>query len=652
MKKKILIPSLLLLGWGLNAQNKSSYSQYELFNPLFNYSSATPTRSGTGAPGVQYWQNTADYKINIQLNEEKKELSGDVEITYKNFSPDKLPFLWLQLDQNQFKQDSKGSLTTPITGGRFGNTGFEGGYNLKSVTVDGKKVDFTVTDTRLMLKLNTALSEKSGVAKIKIEYDFKIPRYGSDRMGYEETKNGVIFEIAQWYPRMAVYDDIEGWNSMPYLGAGEFYLEYGNFDYSITVPASHIVVASGELLNPSEVYTSEQNNRIAKAYNSNETVMIRSKDEIDNKETRPKTEGNITWKYKCINARDIAFASSKAFILDAAKINLPSGKKCLAISAYPSESVGQNKWSRSTEYTKASIEYYSKNLYEYTYPTAINVGGLITGMEYPGIVFCGMDAEKERLFGVTDHEFGHNWFPMIVGSNERKFAWMDEGFNTFINDFSMDDFNKGEYKEPKMNMHDMAQKLFRESAEPIMTIPDVIQSRGLGFEAYYKPAIGLKLLREKVIGKENFDFAFKTYINRWAFKHPTPNDFFKTMEDATGEDLSWFWKGWFYQTWKLDQAVKEVLYVDQNPEKGALITIENLEKFAMPVEIEIETIDGNKDLVKLPVEIWQRGSTWTFKSNTTKAIKQITIDPNKDFPDFNAKNNIWKPFAFVAPKSN
>jgi hypothetical protein len=471
-------------------------------------------------------------------------------------------------------------------------------------------------------------------------------------MGYEETKNGVIFEIAQWYPRMAVYDDIEGWNSMPYLGAGEFYLEYGNFDYSITVPASHIVVASGELLNPSEVYTSEQNNRIAKAYNSNETVMIRSKDEIDNKETRPKTEGNITWKYKSINARDIAFASSKAFILDAAKINLPSGKKCLAISAYPSESVGQNKWSRSTEYTKASIEYYSKNLYEYTYPTAINVGGLITGMEYPGIVFCGMDAEKERLFGVTDHEFGHNWFPMIVGSNERKFAWMDEGFNTFINDFSMDDFNKGEYKEPKMNMHDMAQKLFRESAEPIMTIPDVIQSRGLGFEAYYKPAIGLKLLREKVIGKENFDFAFKTYINRWAFKHPTPNDFFKTMEDATGEDLSWFWKGWFYQTWKLDQAVKEVLYVDQNPEKGALITIENLEKFAMPVEIEIETIDGNKDLVKLPVEIWQRGSTWTFKSNTTKAIKQITIDPNKDFPDFNAKNNIWKPFAFVAPKSN
>ncbi len=637
---------------GLHAQNKSNYSQYELFNPLFNYSSATATRSGTGAPGVQYWQNSADYKINIQLNEEKKEMNGDVEITYKNFSPDKLPFLWLQLDQNQFKQDSKGSLTTPITGGRFGNTGFEGGYEIKSISVDGKKVDYTVSDTRLQLKLTTPLGEKTGVAKIKIEYSFKIPRYGSDRMGYEETKNGVIFELAQWYPRMSVYDDIEGWNVMPYLGAGEFYLEFGNFDYNITVPASHIVVASGELLNPSEVYTLEQNKRIAQAGNSDQTVMIRTQNEVKEASSRPKTDGTLTWKFRCTNARDIAFASSKAFIVDAAKINLPSGKKCLAMSVYPAESVGENKWSRSTEYTKASIEYYSKSLYEYTYPVAINVGGLITGMEYPGIVFCGMNAERERLFGVTDHEFGHNWFPMIVGSNERKFAWMDEGFNTFINDFSMDDFNKGEYKEPKTDMHAMALKLFRESAEPIMNIPDVIKTTGLGFEAYYKPAIGLKLLREKIIGKEKFDFAFKTYINRWAFKHPTPNDFFKTMEDATGEDLSWFWKGWFYETWKLDQAIKDVVYIDQDPKNGALITIENLEKFAMPVEIEILMNDGSTEQVNLPVEIWQRGSSWTFKSNSTKAIKQITIDPNKDFPDFNGKNNIWKPFAFVAPKSN
>ncbi|MFC0181104.1 hypothetical protein SAMN04515674_11954 [Pseudarcicella hirudinis] len=652
MKKLLLGFAALLTISESQAQTKSNYSQYDLFNPLFNYGNPSPSRSGSGAPGAAYWQNAADYKINVSLDDEKNEVSGDVEITYKNFSPDKLPFLWLQLDQNQFNSKSRGGATTSVLGGRFGNTGFEGGYDIKSVTVDGKNVDFYVTDTRMQLKLSQPLPEKTGIAKIKIVYSFKIPKYGSDRMGYKETTNGVIYEMAQWYPRVCVYDDIEGWNVLPYLGAGEFYLEYGNFEYTVNVPASHIVVGSGELLNQPEVYTAEQVKRFAQAANSDKTVIIRSKDEVTDPNSRPKKEGRLTWKFRCQNARDVAFATSKAFIIDAAKINLPSGKKSLAMSAYPAESDGQKAWGRSTEYVKGAIEYYSKWLYEYTYPVATNVAGIVSGMEYPGIVFCGSGDQTDALWGVTDHEFGHNWFPMIVGSNERKFAWMDEGFNTFINFYSTDNFNSGEYKGGKMDMHQMAKQLFRESAEPIMNIPDAIQANGLGYEAYYKPGVGLKLLREQILGPERFDYAFRTYINRWAFKHPTPYDFFKTIEDAAGEDLGWFWKGWFYETWKLDQSVKDVVYIEQDPSKGALITIENLEKLAMPVTVDVEYVGGNKERVSLPVEIWQRGASWTFKVNSTSPIKSVSIDPDHVLPDINSKNNTWKPLNYKAPKSN
>jgi len=323
---------------------------------------------------------------------------------------------------------------------------------------------------------------------------------------------------------MCVYDDIEGWNVLPYLGAGEFYLEYGNFEYAITVPASHIVVGSGELMNPTEVYTAEQVKRWASANQSEKTVMIRSAAEVLDPASRP-AKDRLTWKFKCQNARDVAFATSKSFIMDAARINLPSGKKSLAVSVYPVESDGQNAWGRSTEYVKASIEHYSNWLYEYTYPVATNVAGIVSGMEYPGIIFCGYRDQTRALWGVTDHEFGHNWFPMIVGSNERKFPWMDEGFNTFINFYSTDAFNQGEFKNPKFDMHQMAPRIFRENADPIMSIPDVVQPQNLGWEAYNKPGFGLRMLRESILGPDRFDYAFKQYIARWAFKHPTPYDF-------------------------------------------------------------------------------------------------------------------------------
>jgi hypothetical protein len=334
-------------------------------------------------------------------------------------------------------------------------------------------------------------------------------------------------------------------------------------------------------------------------------------------------------------------------------MNLPKGKTALAQSVYPAEDGGLDGWGRSTEYVKGCIEFYSNYVHEYTYPVATNVAGIVGGMEYPGIVFCSSKSRKDDLWGVTDHEFGHNWFPMIVGNNERKYAWMDEGFNTFINFLSADNFNNGEYKSSQMNdLQRLAPIIFRPKADPIMTIPDVVQASNLGWEAYYKPALGLKMLREQVLGKERFDYAFHLYVQRWAFKHPTPYDFFRTMEDAAGEDLGWFWKGWFFENYKLDQGVKGVTYVEQNPQKGSFITIENLDQWAMPAKIDIEEVSGKKTRVELPVEIWQRGGSWTFKAATQQPIRSVTIDPEHNLPDINPDNNVWKPTMFSEPEVN
>ncbi len=641
-KKLVFMGLLALISTAANAQSK--YSAYELFHPLWNYGPVSPMRSAAGVPGPGYWQNSADYKIAVSLDDVANKITGDVEITYKNNSPDKLPFLWLQLDQNSFNTQSRGGKTTPIAGGRFGNLAFDGGYKIESVTIDGKPANFIVEDTRMQIRLASPLAEKIGTAKIKIAYSFTSPENASDRMGIQQTKNGAIYTVAQWFPRVCVYDDIEGWNVLPYLGAGEFYLEYGNFEYSINAPASHIVVGSGELLNPTEVYTADQVKKWAAAANSETTVVIRSAAEVTDPASRP-AKDRLTWKFKCNNARDVAFASSKAFILDACRINLPSGKKSMAVSVYPVESDGKDAWARSTEYVKASIEHYSNWLYEYTYPVATNVAGIVSGMEYPGIIFCGYKDKTASLWGVTDHEFGHNWFPMIVGSNERKFAWMDEGFNTFINFYSTDAFNKGEYKNRKFDMHAIAKSMFRETADPIMSIPDVIQTRNLGWEAYNKPGFGLRILREHILGADRFDYAFKNYINKWAFKHPTPMDFFRAMEDGAGEDLGWFWRAWFYELWRLDQSVKDVDYVEQDPAKGAVITIENLDKMAMPAVVEVELTSGEKERFTFPVEIWQRGSSWTFRTSTKLPIKSVVIDPDHSFPDMDSKNNTWKPMS-------
>lgn len=646
------------LGVFAQEADKPKYDAHVLFHPLFNFQPGSEYRTGSGAPGPAYWQNRADYKINVALNEKEQTITGDVEITYKNNSPETLEFIWLQLDQNSFNTESRGGKTTPITGGRFGNVNFNGGDAIKSVSVQqgkDKAVDanYVITDTRMQIRLTNAVKASGDVIKIKIAYSFKVPEYGSDRMGTLETKNGIVYEMAQWYPRVAVFDDIEGWNVLPYLGAGEFYLEYGDFDYAVTVPWDHIVVGSGELVNPAEVLTSEQRKRLAEAAKSDQTVMIRTAEEVTNPSSRPKQSGTLTWKFHCTNARDVAWATSKAFVWDAARMNLPNGKTSLAQSVYPAEDGGLEGWGRATEYVKGCIEFYSNYIHEFTYPVATNVAGLVGGMEYPGIVFCSSKSRKDDLWGVTDHEFGHNWFPMIVGSNERKYAWMDEGFNTFINFLSGDNFNNGEYKDNQMgDMHRLAPVMFRDNADPIMTIPDVVLPSNLGWEAYYKPGLGLKMLREQILGKDRFDYAFHLYVKRWAFKHPTPYDFFRTMEDGAGEDLGWFWKGWFFENYKLDQSVKEVSYVEQNPQKGSVITIENLDQMAMPAKVDVEEISGKKTRVELPIEIWQRGGKWTFRVDTQQPIKSVTIDPDRQLPDINPQNNTWKPVKFTPTEAN
>lgn len=621
----------------------SHYDQHIAFDPIFYPSDGNEFRSASGQPGPAYWQNRADYKIVASLDTSEHTVKGSEVITYKNNSPDALDFLWLQLDQNIYREDSRAEATTLISRGRWANKTFTKGDELNSVDIimNGvtTKAKYKISDTRMQVWLPKPLPAKSGTVQLKISYVFSVPQYGTDRMGRLGTKNGWIYEIAQWYPRLCVYDDIEGWNTLPYLGAGEFYLEYGNIDYTITAPSNLIVVGSGQLQNPSQVLTPTVVKRLNEAKKSDTTVTIVGADELNGTSYHP-AKATLTWHFVCNNTRDVAWAASKAFIWDAARINLPGGKKALAQSVYPVESATDKGWKRSTEFVKGCIELYSKEWYPFAYPSATNVAGIVGGMEYPGIVFCSSKSTDRGLWGVTNHEFGHNWFPMTVGSNERKYPWMDEGFNTFINGVDTKFFNNGEF-DRKSNVQRSARGMFRKDADAIMTIPDVTQQNFLSMAAYSKPAIGLDILRNHILGQERFDSAFRKYIDRWAFKHPTPWDFFRTMENVSGEDLSYFWRGWFFSNAKLDQGISTVKYVDGDTTKGALITMVNNEQMVLPVGLLIEQENGKSDTVNLPVEIWQRGGTWTFHYASTSKIKKITIDPDYDYPDINPTNNVY-----------
>jgi hypothetical protein len=454
----------------------------------------------------------------------------------------------------------------------------------------------------------------------------------SNRMGVELIDGSYVFEVAQWYPRLAVYDDVRGWNTEQYLGQGEFYLEYGSFDVSLTVPANMLVAATGNLQNSAQVLTAGQRNRLARARASDSTVVIRGQDEIGDPASRPiSNSGTLTWRFAADSVRDFAWAAARHFVWDAARAN---GGKTLAMSFYP-PSAGP-VWNQSTQYIRYAVENYS-SWYRYPYPVAINVNGIEGGMEYPMIVFCHNRTDGPALFSVTDHEIGHTWFPMVVGSNERRYAWMDEGFNTFMNFYNWNKKYPGTYNR-RGNPSLYIPYALSGKEEAIMTPADRIGGN-LSLTAYTKPGLGLILLRDHILGRDRFDSAFEEYIRRWAYKHPTPADFFRTIEDGVGEDLSWFWRSWFYTTERLDQAVDSVARSDS---AGVVsrIYLRNVSPMPMPVELDLVMDDRSTQHISLPVEIWYGGNTYTLLVPGKKVVS-ATIDVRHWFPDVRRENNSW-----------
>jgi hypothetical protein len=631
------------------AAESSRYDAHALFDQSYPVEPGTVTRSADGAPGARYWQNRSSYRIAARLDDAKHELTGTVTISYVNNSPDTLRYLWLQLDQNRHRGDSRSALAAPPDQAEPHTDGFH--IASASTTQHGRssRARYSVSDTRMRIELPHPLAPHGDSVQVKMAYSFEV---GTDngRAGRMDSKNGTVYDIAQWYPRMAVYDDVRGWNALPFMGNGEFYLDYGDYDYTVDVPASFIVVGSGVLRNPESVLTTRERQRLATARKSDSTVYIRSPEEVTDASSRPTSKTRLTWHFTMKNSRDVAWAASKAFVWNAAAAHLPSGRTVLAMSAYPVESAGPDAYTRSTEYTKATIEYFSEKLFEYPYEVAINVGGPVGGMEYPGIDFCSWRSRGKGLWSVTNHEVGHNWFPMIVGSNERRYAFMDEGFNTFVDIYSTDAFNGGEFA-PKRDgeyapkggnpAREIVSYLVNPASQPVLTRADAIPSEYLHPLEYYKGSLGLVLLREEVLGPDRFDAAFREYVHRWAYKHPTPQDFFRTMNDATGEDLGWFWKGWFVETWTLDQGVTKVAYVDGDASKGSLITLVNLDRMAMPTTVRVKESNGNTTTVKLPVEIWEQGGTFVFPYHSSSRLESVTVDPDERLPDVNPRNNQW-----------
>ena len=555
---------------------------------------ATPNmfRTASGAPGPAYYQQRADYKINLELDDKLSRIYGSETVTYYNNAPESLDYLWVQLDQNIAKRDSQTPLidnqtmpsgTSPENFAKtYMGKGFDGGYNLEYVKDEkGNAMKYTINNTMMRIDLPKALKKGEKVV-FSIKWWYNINDYmkdgGNGRSGYELFPDGnKLYVIAQFYPRMCVYNDVEGWQNMQFWGRSEFALTFGNYDVKITVPADHILDGTGVLQNRNEVYSAEQVKRWQLAENSfDKPVVIVTQAEATAAE-KGFSSAKKTWHLKAENVRDFAFSTSRKFILDAMAVQIGNSKP-MAISMYPKEA--NPLWENlSTKAVAHTLKTYSKYTFDYPYPKAISVSAEDQGMEYPMICWNYgrpdengkiSDRVKYGMLGVIIHEVGHNFFPMIVNSDERQWTWMDEGLNTFLEYLTEQEFDKdfpadrGPAKSIVPYMKGNQQFL-----EPIMSHGDVIYN--FGANAYGKPATGLNILRETIMGHELFDHAFKTYANRWKFKHPTPEDFFRTMEDASAVDLDWFWKGWFYSTDVVDLGIKNVkqFYVTEDPTKEA-----------------------------------------------------------------------------------
>jgi hypothetical protein len=607
-----------------------------IFAPL-NLPPGNTYRSGSGAPGPKYYQQRADYDLHGTLDTAAKALKGEMTLRYTNNSPDTLHFIWFQVEQNAFKAGSLNSFVFPSES-RFGARNFEGGDvidRINQVTA-AKKTGLKTRVEGTIMKVDLATPLPPGqMTTLDVAWHFNIPEHGADRMGYD----GKLFELAQWYPRVCVYDDVRGWNTEPYLGQGEFYLEYGSYSLDITVPAGYIVAATGTLVNPTEVLTPAQISRLKQASTSATPVHIVTKEELESGAARPKKGGTLTWRFRAESVRDAVWAASPDYMWDASSYN---GK--LAFAYFRPSAI--DTWKEAADMARMSIQEYSERWFPYPYPQISAVEGPISGMEYPMLAMETKSADKYELYNVVTHEIGHMWYPMIVGSNERMHMWQDEGFNTFINYFSEARRypEKGSYADRiRHDREEVVQFMQHNVDEPLEINADRINPGLLGENAYVKTAVGLGLLRDEILGPAAFDDAFREYTRRWAFKHPTPTDFYRTMEDVSGKRLDFFFRQWFLENPHFDQAVDTVAQKQVGDIDSAFVLYTNHARGVMPIHARFTFSDGSKQDFDYPVEVWSTNTTFYVRQYEFKGKKlvKVEIDPDKRLPDTDRENNVW-----------
>jgi hypothetical protein len=619
----------LLLAPAVAAQ-QSAVADSSLFRAL-DLPAPNTYRTGSGRPGPQYWQQRVDYRIDATLDVAKQEITGRETIHYQNNSPDQLTYLWLHLEQNICSPSSVTSklnqppLVFQGTAFDFSCKGFPGGFTLERVAVGGRALTPMVDGTIMRLDLPTPLAAGASL-DLEIDWRFPVPEYGAGRMG----RDGPLYEIAQWYPRVAVYDDVRGWNHEPFIGAGEFYLEYGRFDVSLTVPATYVVAATGQLQNPEQVLTAAQRERLARAATSEAPVAVITAAEVGTPASRPATSGTLTWRFSADNVRDFAFAAAPNWQWDASGYN--------GILIHTLYRATAPLWAaEANKIARAAIAHFSEKWLPYPYPHATTVEGPIEGMEYPMLVFVPKGLSREDLQWTMSHEFGHEWWPMIVGANERLYPWMDEGFNTFADIEGAEKYFAGTPYADTVGLNPL--HLYEAHGvpgdeQPLINRP--IEVRDLFWGGYRKPALMLQLLRLEVLGRERFDFAFREYTRAWAFKHPTPADFFRVMRDASGVELDWFWRGWIYSTSRLDQAVDSIT---ARPDGGSEVHLGNRGTMVMPAELRLTFADGTTETVRLPVDMWNLGRSFTYRVPGTRVVRAAELDPKAVYPDIDRSNN-------------
>jgi hypothetical protein len=612
-----------------------------LFSPL-PFHPGNEFRSGSGAPGPRYWQQRVDYDLKATIDTGAKRLDGSMVMRYTNNSPDTLRYIWIQTEQNAFKSGSLNSYIFPPES-RFGALSFEGGTvfdrfeQLSGPAAKPARKAITPRDLGTMARVDLSAPLAPGqTATFDVAWHFLVPEHGADRMG----RDGALYEIAQWYPRVAVYDDVRGWNTEPYLGQGEFYLEYGDYNLDVTVPAGYVVAATGALQNAAQVLAPAQISRLAQAAKSANVVNIITQPELASGAWRAKSSGaTTTWRFRSRNVRDVVFAASPEYMWDAS-----SWKGIMAYAYYRPTAI--ETWKDAADMSRMSVQEYSERWFQYPWPHISAVEGPISGMEYPMVAMENKSADKYELYNVVTHEIGHMWFPMIVGSNERMHMWQDEGFNTFINYFSEARRypEKGNYVDRVRSDREAAVEGYmkRDYDQPVDINPDRINPGILGENAYVKPAVGLALLRDEILGPAAFDDAFREYVRRWAFKHPTPEDFYRTMEDASGRRLDYFWRQWFIENPHFDQAVDSVLTRPAGAGDSVAVLFANRARGVLPILARFTFEDGTSQDFAYPAEVWSTNTGFYVRSYVfPKKVAKVEIDPDHRLLDLERANNVF-----------